>query len=301
MLDDRKFEIEYYAVSDIGRVRSNHEDNVLLPSGDFVKEGEISKAKTQITYNGKFVNSSTDFKCFAVADGMGGHNAGEIASSQIVSMLKKHSSNCQTIDDFEQLVDKINFTVFELGKAERRHANLGSTLIAAVVSENKIFSVNVGDSRMYLYGKTGLKRLSHDHTEGQLLIDIGIIKDDKDCLYKMRSSLTRFIGMDKFDAEKLSCVSEGYDLSSFYFGLLCSDGISNFISDEQMEELLSKSVGSDLEEAGNNLLKKAFDVTSNEKAGSDNATLILFRPVLLDKRSNRKRGLLNRLFRSRGN
>jgi len=297
MSGGKVLEIEYYAVSDIGRTRANHEDIFYLPTGDFVKENEVNKENRQVFYKGKLTDKSADFKCFAVADGMGGHNAGEVASGIIADMLNKHAGGCRTVADFEKLADRINMTVFEAGQSDKARLNLGSTLAAAIISGNKIYSVNVGDSRVYLYGAPGLKRLSHDHTEGQLLIDIGVIKSEKDDLYKARSSLTRFIGMNTSETAGLSYVSDGYGIESFSLCMLCSDGLTSFVGDDKIEEILSVYLNAPLDEIGVRLLKEAFDTSLNDRAGSDNITLILLKPVFAEDNSGGRRGFLSRLFK----
>ena len=293
------YEIEYFAVSDIGKARANHEDNFLLPSGEFLLKDQVDKLNPRIAFEGKLTNKPVDALHFAVADGMGGHNAGEVASSIVVNklnefVLKWHPGTVdKAVKEYKKFIFELNSAVHAFGETSSAYSNLGSTLASVIFCHNKAVSVNVGDSRVYLFRNDGLKRLSKDHTEGQMLIDIGIINNENDSLYKARNSLTRHIGMPEDIADELCYVSSLEVKDSDIF-MICSDGLSGVVNDEQISEIFSTGRNESITLIGENLLEASFDTTLSGIAGCDNVTIILFRFIF---KKNESIKIRRRFFR----
>lgn len=305
MHDDRIFEIEYYLVTDIGPTRSNQEDNFLLPTGEYLKELEICKKNIkQISYHGKLAITSGDSKIFTVADGMGGHNSGEVASACVVNNLKNSLKNIspgnisQNVKEFDAILKNINADVFNKAALDISNIGMGSTLASVLISENKAVAFNVGDSRVYYFKNNNLTRLSKDHTDGQRLIDLGIIENDQSEIYKSRGALTRFIGMSNDLNDNVGEISDIIDINDNDIILLCTDGLSGFISDDLIQKFLSNFKEENLKILGQELLKKSLDKSLNPYAGSDNITIILLKFILIKNKTNKqRRNIFARLFK----
>jgi protein phosphatase len=212
-----------------------------------------------------------------LADGMGGHNAGEVASR--VAVEAAAASLCQTqeadtMDDLESLlavadaVDRANSEVFNSVEKDPSLKGMGTTLVLALFRESHIFLAHVGDSRLYRFRGGRLRALTRDHSLVQELIDNGLFdtKEEAKEAGIGDNVLTRSIGIDPFVESDVG----DHELVPGDLFLMCSDGLCGRVEDARIEALLHADF--DLEEMASSLEKAALDA-----GGRDNISLILAR------------------------
>lgn len=260
----RAVNFEAVGVTDIGRQRKHNEDHVLL---------------------------RPELDLFVVADGMGGHNAGDIASRLATASLRNfyEATRDGAVPDsnlgegYDQLapegkllaaaIRKANRDVFEISSTHRQHHGMGSTVVACyLVRELATIHVgHVGDSRCYRYRAGRLEQLTHDHS---LINDALALKPDltPDELARLpKNIITRALGMR--EDVKVDIRSEPVAPGDIF--MLCSDGLSGMVSEEEIARILATAQDdseTDLREACESLVSLA-----NENGGNDNITALLVR------------------------
>jgi protein phosphatase len=209
---------------------------------------------------------------FAVADGMGGAQAGEVASRIAVEAFGRGLHEGGTPE--QQLADAAraaNERIHELSQSQRDRAGMGTTLTAAYVGEEEISLAHVGDSRAYLLRSDELRRLTRDHSLVQALIDQGKLSEEGAAEHPQRSIITRALGPEpQVEVDTYTIRGEHDDVL-----LLCSDGLTSMIDEEAIGRVL-RGAGS-LADAGRQLIDEA-----NRAGGRDNITVVLFRLEELD-------------------
>lgn len=219
-----------------------------------------------------------DFYCadagrglFLIADGMGGHAGGEIASATAVKVFKDHyiavnESNYESI--FNDLTILANDEIYELGKIKKHLKGMGTTFIALAVNEEekKIFIAHVGDSRVYLVRDNVLTQLTEDQNlAGELLRD-GQITEEEAMDHPGQNMLTNALGTSEyFDIDFLS-----YDFLPDDIFLMCTDGLVGLVKSQEIEKVINGN--KDINKAGKKLLNLAL-----ERGGNDNITMILIK------------------------
>src|SRR2546421_894961 len=187
-----------------------------------------------------------DERLFAVADGVGGHKAGEVASQTAVETLQREFTE-PTTDGLVDAVKKANRTVWNLAESNRDQRGMGTTLTAIALvddgGEDRLAVVNVGDSRAYLLQQGELEQLTEDHSLVEQLVREGQLTPEEAQVHPQRSIITRALGLDP-DVEVDSWELTPYKGDRI---LLCSDGLTNEVSDDEIASTL-RSV-SDPEEA----------------------------------------------------
>lgn len=210
-----------------------------------------------------------DFKIYVVADGMGGHNAGEIASKTATkSLIKYIRDNFENINNTEILKKAIkhaNLKVFNLAHCNETYNGMGTTLVACLITKDIIQVANIGDSSCYGIKPNKVIKITKDHSLVQELLDSGSISKEQAINHPQKNVITRAIGteenveVDIFDIEK----------NKFNFFLMCSDGLSNEID---LEEILSFEIE---EKYLQNICEKLIELAKS-KGGRDNITVMLF-------------------------
>ena len=204
---------------------------------------------------------------YLVADGMGGCSAGEVASSTAISAFVKAMKETQDTEILDKMVGAIvqcNKAVFEKAKQDVIFMDMGTTLVAAVIENGKVFIVYVGDSRAYLFRQNQLKQLTTDHSYVMELVKSGSITLQEAEVHPKRNIITRAIGIEE-DVEADTVLEEVHSGEQI---LLCTDGLSGMLSVDEMTKILSKKEP---------IQQKVEDLTAlaNEKGGLDNIPLIL--------------------------
>jgi protein phosphatase len=200
-------------------------------------------------------------KFFIIADGMGGHNGGQIASTAVVAAVrdKLAALDDPSADDIKHTlksaIEMANGIVFDLGKDEL--SGMGTTLIVCCIKDGRIYVASIGDSRLYLMGKDGrLNQITVDHSVQQSLKEIGIDENSA-----QKNLLTRAVGseaeieIDFFEKE----IEKGDYI------LACTDGLTNAIADYELEHLIKAGTSA-----------QALCELANARSGNDNVTIILY-------------------------
>lgn len=219
---------------------------------------------------------------FAVADGMGGHAAGDVASETAVETLQKFAPTSANVEDLGQAVINANMAVIE----ESRKAGLegmGTTMTAAVIEKSRIAIAHVGDSRAYLLHHGRLQQITRDHSLMADMIEAGRITPEEARHHPNRSIITRALGSDPAmqpDLYELTA-SPGDRL------LLCSDGLYSMVEDEQIQSILART--RDPQRCASALVNAAIAA-----GGLDNTTVIVV-DITGDSIEQRKK----KVFRSR--
>ena len=233
--------------TDRGRIRSNNEDN-----------------------GGTFVNR--DGHCLAiVADGMGGHLAGEVASGMTLTQLQQMwepSEGLRTADQAEQWLKtniyKVNKLLLEHSMNNLECEGMGTTIEAVIATDNFTTIAHVGDSRSYILNDSGFQQLTEDHTLVNELVRTGQISKEDAEHHPRKNVILRALGTEQ--EIKIDIKTIMFEEGDFL--LLCSDGLSNKVTEDVMEEILKN--GQSLEQKASTLINIA-----NENGGEDNITLII--------------------------
>lgn len=257
--------------SHIGNSRNNQEDNYLL-GRRFLSPKQvnlISQNKKVFFDSKKFVG---DY-CVAVSDGMGGYEYGEMASLLTVQYLSSHydkliKTTCKWPDNLNDFVVELNRFVCSEAKKKNETQNMGATLCGVVAIDNSIFCFNIGDSRAYQFTKGLLKQITVDNTEGQRLLDLGLLTQEELKTFPKRKAIYKYIGKD------VELIPDSYELQDIEKGtllLLCSDGLSDVLGLEEIQDILSKQFIC-TKDKGKFLVEMAVE---RKPGAGDNITLLI--------------------------
>lgn len=241
--------LRWGSATDVGRVRQNNEDNLVVAS-----------------------------PLFAVADGMGGHAAGEVASQIAVNRLEAAFAEHATIDGLVDAVRAANRAVYDQGRDQPDHRGMGTTLTAAALVEvdgdEQLAVVNVGDSRGYLLRDGELSQITEDHSLVEEMVRSGQLSAEEAQVHPRRNVVTRVLGIEPdVDVDVFPVVPFRGDRI-----LLASDGLFNEVTDAQIASTLRRLA--DADEAARELVKLARD-----HGGNDNITVIVIDVVDDDDRA----------------
>jgi len=241
---------EFFHAVDTGRARSNNEDSVAVDETAALA---------------------------VLADGMGGYNAGEVASGMATAFIKSElgrwlaeaasrASDIEVRRAMDICVDNANRAIFNAANANPQYAGMGTTLVVAVFREGQLRLGHVGDSRAYRWRNGLLAQITRDHSLLQEQIDAGLITPEQAAFSANKNLVTRAVGVE--DTVLLETHLHEIQPGDIY--LLCSDGLSDMLDDAMMARLLQ--MNEDLSAAGQALIAAA-----NEAGGKDNIALILVR------------------------
>lgn len=204
-----------------------------------------------------------------VCDGMGGANGGSTASSLAVETIVEKLSEGYISDmEGEQLsallggaVEAANTVVYETAQNDELLSGMGTTVVCAIVKNGKAHIVHAGDSRAYFYDGDTVRQVTKDHSIVQELVDLGRIKQEEARFHPNRNLITRALGI----APELSTDYNAVDFDERSVLLICTDGLSNYITEERLTEFIRDSRGEELSEQ---LIESA-----KRLGGSDNITV----------------------------
>ena len=240
--------MQTFYFTDPGKVRSHNEDSVTILS-----------------------NERNEF-ILAVADGMGGHKAGEVASAIAINHIRDSFYALETIGNKEEAIDylrmivkEINDKIFEYADKNPESKGLGTTLVIAIKTDDYILYGNIGDSSGYVIKNNTLHKVTKDHTYVGMLLTNGRITEEGAKNHPGKNLLTRALGANN------PIEIDIFDIDTSVRGLfLCSDGLTNMLTDEQIEKTLNSDLP--IEEAVIKLIKKA-----NIRGGTDNISIAYLR------------------------
>ncbi len=241
--------MKFYSKTDIGIKRSMNQDYL------YATDESI----------GSFQN------LFIVADGMGGHKAGDQASRLCVESLVSYienSSHTTPVSILNEAITYANNQVFEKADGNPDLSGMGTTLVAATVMDDTLYVANIGDSRLYHITSDGdmdeIQQITNDHSLVEEMVKMGNITESEARIHPKKNIITRALGIDM-------------DVTADYFEiklmpgdriLLCSDGLTNMVEDYDIQYIIKHA--DSVKDAVENLVKKA-----NENGGSDNISVIL--------------------------
>lgn len=233
------------AITDVGLIRENNQDSM-------------------------FVSKNKDFPLFVIADGMGGHNSGEVASSMAVDIVKENlilqMEKLTSEKDIKGLLEKAvldaNEKIYDKSKENEIYNRMGTTIILAYIYKSKIYLAHVGDSRAYIVGEN-MNQITEDHSLVYELVKNGSITKEEALHHPQKNMITRAVGTsDELDVDIHVLPYKNGDIL-----VLCSDGLSNMVLEE---ELLNTFKGEDD-------MCKAVDklvLRAKENGGKDNISVI---------------------------
>ena len=212
-----------------------------------------------------------------LADGMGGHQAGEVAAHMAVnSVLEKLQKLCerkssgpitssQLLEFVSNSISHSNSVIFNAAELINEHKGMGTTLVAAVIRDSKIYAGHVGDSRLYLFRDRALRRITRDHSLVQDLIDKGFYTEEEAKSASVGHIVTRALGTKaQVEVDTVEHDAQPNDIL-----LLCSDGLSDMVADWQIEETLADH------QKNINATAKKLIMLANRNGGKDNISVIL--------------------------
>lgn len=242
--------IELSAAVDPGRARSNNEDSVAL-------DNEVALA--------------------VLADGMGGYNAGEVASNMATSFIRtelgrwlreaqSHASDAEVRRAMDICVDNANRAIFNAANSNPQYAGMGTTLVVAVFRDTRLLVGHVGDSRAYRLRGGRLQQITRDHSLLQEQIDAGLITPEQAAFSANKNLVTRAVGVE----DTVLLETHQHEVMPGDTYLMCSDGLSDMLDDASIGQVL---------QAHDSLPAacKALIDAANDAGGKDNISVVLVR------------------------
>lgn len=233
-----------FYLTDAGKVRDHNEDSVII----------VKNAK------GNYL--------MAVADGMGGHSAGEVASSIAISYLGKHfnetffsMNKMDAVNWIRDSVSEINTLIFQYEKEHPESKGMGTTLVLSILTKDYILFGNIGDSSGFVVKDSHLHKVTYDHTLVNLLVSAGELTKEEAKDHPKKNVLMKALGAnDPIEVDIFDCDMEISEI------LLCSDGLTNMLEQDQIERVLTGDT--DIEDTVIKLIRKA-----NNRGGTDNISV----------------------------
>ncbi len=242
--------IELQSAVDPGRARSNNEDSVA---------------------------TDVDVGLAVLADGMGGYNAGEVASNMATSFIRTElgrwlreasaqASDAEVRRAMDICVDNANRAIFNAANSNPQYAGMGTTLVVAVFRDSRVLLGHVGDSRCYRLREGRLQQITRDHSLLQEQIDAGLITPEQAAFSANKNLVTRAVGVE----DTVLLETHQHDVQAGDMFLMCSDGLSDMLDDEGILQVMQAHPAL---EPGT----KALIAAANDAGGKDNISVILGR------------------------
>ena len=238
-----------FAITDVGEIRQTNQDYV------FATEHPV----------GNLPN------LFVVADGMGGHNAGDFASKYTVERLVyaiRHDEDTNPVRILRKAIDFANQELVKRAREDETKNGCGTTLVVAIVLKNYLYVANIGDSRLYVVGDD-IRQITRDHSLVEEMVRLGELNKEEARNHPKRNVITRAIGAD--DRVIIDFFSRKLSLGDLV--LMCSDGLSNMLEDEQIRQIMRQPL--DIEAKALELIQKA-----NRSGGRDNISVVIIEPEI---------------------
>lgn len=239
--------METYCQTDVGLKRNNNQDFV------YASDQKVGRLPS----------------LFIVADGMGGHAAGDLASRLSVETAVDCISNSakdSIVLILAEAIQKANETVLQRAQESPELSGMGTTFVAGVIDGDTLYAANVGDSRLYVIDDDRIDQITEDHSLVEEMVRSGRLRKDQMRDHPEKNIITRAIGGD------IRVVADFFDvgLHKGDIVLLCSDGLTNMVDDEQIFRIIKREKS--LKEAGKKLIEAA-----NSAGGRDNISVVLAR------------------------
>ena len=236
------------SATDVGQKRKMNQDYV------FVSEGPV----------GNLPN------LFTVADGMGGHNAGDYASSHAVRILVdeiREDADYNPVKVIRHAIEAANTEIRNRAQEDANLRGMGTTMVVATIVDQYAYIANVGDSRLYVISDE-IRQITKDHSLVQEMVRMGEISEEEARNHPDKNIITRALGAEKTVDVDFFDLKLEKDCTI----LMCSDGLSNMVEDSKIQEIISDPEA-DIDQKGNALLREA-----NQNGGKDNIAIVLVEP-----------------------
>jgi protein phosphatase len=243
-------ELKFFAATDIGRQRDHNEDNYLV---------------------------DPQLHLFVVADGMGGHAAGEVASEMAVQIVARHLLSLTSVleqnaaEKLAQAMRDANRAIYDRMLAEVDKQGMGTTASVLVVSDNQFLIGQIGDSRIYLLRDGALTQLTKDHSYVQEQVDAGLLTPEQARYHPYSNVITRCVGA----SETVEADIYAGEMKPGDVYLLASDGLTGMVDDRRLQQML-------LARSGPGRIVDALIAEANGRGGLDNITAIVIQVVGVD-------------------
>lgn len=245
----------FYGSTDVGMRRAVNQDNFIIKK-----------------YSDNVITA-------VVCDGMGGVSGGSIASAIAAESFQKELDNCESTyrlfanlsdEEMEHILisaaEEANHAVYKAGKADSSLSGMGTTLVGCIAMPRRIYTVNVGDSRMYMNAGDGMFQITHDHSYVQYLVDIGKMSKEEARASRNKNLITRAVGTER--TVDVDFFITEYDRDAVL--LLCSDGLTNHVEEAELETIMSGACSKEgIQGACEKLISCA-----NSRGGTDNITAV---------------------------
>ena len=233
-----------FCLTDPGKVRDHNEDSVLI------------------------INKKSGDVLLAIADGMGGHSCGEVASSIVISYLGHHFQESfykmtkeQAINWINDSVNEVNSKIFKYVKEHPESKGMGTTLVMAISTDEYLLIANIGDSSGFVLKDNKLHKITYDHSLVNLLVQAGELTEEEARNHPRKNVLMKALGAnDPIEADIFDC---DINVSGV---MLCSDGVTNMLDYDQIEKVLVSDL--EIEEKIVKLIHKC-----NNRGGLDNISI----------------------------
>ena len=256
---------QFCAKTDPGRARENNEDSVAIDEATMT---------------------------MVLADGMGGYNAGEIASGMATAFIKSELSRWlieagagaksrEIRRAMEICVDNANLSIYNAANSNAQYAGMGTTLVVGVIKDDVLLVGHIGDSRCYRLRDGVLEQITKDHSLLQEQLDAGLITQEQAATSSIKNLVTRALGVE----EMVTLEVNEHAIQAGDLYMMCSDGLSDMVEDDGIAKVMIASVG--LEQKADMLVASA-----NERGGRDNISVLLAEVG----ETTEKRGLIARLL-----
>ena len=207
---------------------------------------------------------------FVVADGMGGHNAGDYASSHAVGIVVeeiREDADFNPVKVIRHAIESANTEIITQAQKDEKLRGMGTTMVAATIVGHYAYVANVGDSRLYVAGEQ-IQQITKDHSLVQEMVRMGELNAEEARNHPDKNIITRALGAERtVDVDFFDLKLEPGNVV-----LMCSDGLSNMVEDDRIGEIISDTYR-DLQERGQALISEA-----NRNGGKDNIAIVLIEP-----------------------
>ena len=233
-----------FYLTDTGKVRDHNEDSVII------------------------IRNNENSYLMAVADGMGGHSCGEVASSIVIKYLSHHFQESfynlnkeAAISFINDSIQEVNGMIFKYQKDHPESKGMGTTLVMAILTKDYLLMANIGDSSGFIVKDNVLHKITYDHTLVNLLVAAGELSEEEAENHPRKNVLMKALGAnDPIEADIFDC---DMNIDGIF---LCSDGVTNMLEKEQIEKVLAEDL--EIEEKIVKLIHKC-----NNRGGLDNMSM----------------------------
>lgn len=242
----------------------------------FTVESDVGKKRVINEDRAAFLERPDKLKLALLADGMGGHNAGDVASEMAIDEMTDYFLNANfekgSIESkrqwMEEVISEINKKIYDYSLKNEECSGMGTTLIAVLIDDDHCLIGHIGDSRVYYFTSENVELITRDHSYVNVLIDSGEISEEEAQNHPQKNYIVKALGTE-------STIEPDYyelTLKEYSYLLVCSDGLSNKITTDEMAAIIMYPMS--ITEKGKKLVQLA-----NDSGGEDNISLILLMKV----------------------